>query len=94
MLAELNLEQKFVEKIYDSDLVSHWWFVTNLDDEERKKEVLENAYTQARIKYNDSVVLRNVNYHGSWNPLSFVIFLDCLGWVEKIHLEADVYLPE
>jgi hypothetical protein len=57
---------------------------------ERRRTLYNLAMQDARYRYGDDIVLRNLRYIGSWSPMSLVLYFSLLGFVEDASLTADV----
>lgn len=73
---------------------SKWIFIhplfIQLSDLNRET-LYKRAMEKAEDKYGEDVYLANLNFEGSWNPLSLIFYFDAFGFVENGELTADVY---
>ena len=76
---------EFLGRVEDSFKITHWFFIGDTE-EAVKNKILKKAVS----KYGNDVTVENINYFGEWKPSSLLLYFDLLGWVEKVHVSADV----
>ena len=92
---DISLKEEFApEGTKVGTVESKWIFIhplfIQLTDLNREK-LYTKALEKAKNKYGKDIYLANLDFEGSWNPLSLVLYFDALGFVENGKLTADVY---
>lgn len=67
------------------------WNILFLSSEEARKQALYNQVLEvAKKQFGNDIIIANVRYNGSWNPLSILLYFSMLGFVENATVTADV----
>ena len=82
---------EFRKKLGQVTVEKRTWNVLFLNSVEKRRQLLfDLAMQQAIEKYGNDIVLANVHYDGTWNPLSIILYFSMLGFVENETITADV----
>ena len=61
--------------------------------EARRKNFLDKAVEHAKSDYGDDAIIANPKFESEWSPLSLLLGLDLLGFVERGSVTVDVLKP-
>lgn len=93
IVIETSLIQK--ENILGSVEVSKtYWHVLWGGSDKYKNGLYNMALEEAFNLYGDNIRLVNGSYKGEWSPLSLVLYLNMLGYVDKVTFTVDVQRAE
>lgn len=67
-----------------------WNLLFTKSVEKRRKDLYDLATKKAIEQYGSNILLANIRYEGTWNPLSLVLYFSLLGFVEDAKITADV----
>lgn len=67
-----------------------YWHVLWIGSDAYKNELSQMAMEEAISLYGNNIKLVNGSFNGTWSPLSLVLYLNMLGYVENITFTADV----
>ena len=83
-------ESTLLGSVETSFTLTHWFFTGNT-----KSEVAQRLLKEAVAQYGydaSTLYLKDIQYTGTWQPTSLLLYFDFFGYVEKVTASADVYV--
>lgn len=87
---EFTEEDALLGSVETSFTLTHWFFTGST-----KSEVAQRLLKEAVAQYGydaSTLYLKDIQYTGTWQPTSLLLYFDFFGYVENVTASADVYV--